>query len=138
MKAQRERRFWFTRHAVNPLVSRILIGPMGRRLGGRLAVLRYVGRRTGQTRELVVQYARDGDRIWVVPARPDRKRWWRNLWAPQPVEVWLQGARSRGTARVLVGDEAIAALTRYRATFPKTAAQRVIVRIDLDRGGSGA
>ena len=35
---------------------------------------------------------------------PERKRWWRNLADPAPVEIWLSGARLAGTGQAH-GDE---------------------------------
>ena len=69
---------WVTNHLANPVLRPLLRGPFGRRFGQRLAVLRYKGRRTGRVRELVVQYVREGDSVWIMAGQPDRKRWWRN------------------------------------------------------------
>src|SRR6266545_7087393 len=77
--AGRARGFWWTNHVANPVLRRLLCGPLGSRLGRHLAVLRYRGRSTGRAHELVVQYAQDGHQIWVMPGHPERKRWWRNL-----------------------------------------------------------
>lgn len=130
------RSFWVTNRLANPILRPLLRGPLGRRLGRRLAVLRYLGRRTGQPRELVVQYARDGDRVWVVPGQPDRKRWWRNMLEARAVEVWLAGRRLRGVARVIRVDgdaeEAAQALAAYTAVFPRTRNGSVVVRVDLE------
>lgn len=99
-------------------------------------MLRYRGRRTGQPHELVVQYASDGDRAWIVPGHPERKRWWRNMFTPSPVEVWLAGRRRTGIARVLTGTdddaEVAEALRAYRGVFPRMLRAPVLVRIDLD------
>jgi hypothetical protein len=54
------------------------------------------------------------------PAHHDRKRWWRNLQPPAPVQLWVAGRELHGTAQVLVDDPAqIAdALTIFLARFP--------------------
>jgi hypothetical protein len=96
MSATNGRGFWVTNHLANPILRPLLRGPLGRRLGRRLAVLRYRGRRTGRVRKLVVQYVREGDQVWSWPGQPQRKRWWRNMAEPQPVEVWLAGSRHSG------------------------------------------
>ncbi len=139
MSGTRTRGFWVTNHLANPALTRLLRGPFGHRLGRRLGVLSYRGRRTGLTRQLVVQYVRDGDSVWVMPGRPDRKRWWRNLIEPLPVELWLAGEHLHGTACALNADEqpdeVSAALNAYGATVhrarnaPDHAA--VMVRIDV-------
>lgn len=119
----RTRGSWLTNHLANPALTRVLRGPYGHRLGRRLAVLSYRGRRTGLTRQLVVQYVRDGDRVWVVPGRPDRKQWWRNLVEPRPVELWLAGEHLHGIACALDADEqpddVADARTAYRAAVPR-------------------
>jgi hypothetical protein len=70
---------WVTNHLANPILRPLLRGPAGHRLGRRLALIRYPGRRTGRRYELPVQYARDGNRIWIQPGSPEHKTWWRNL-----------------------------------------------------------
>lgn len=136
------RSFWVTQRLVNPILRPLLRGPLGGGLGRRLAVLRYRGRRTGEPHELVVQYAGGGDRVWIVPGHPERKRWWRNMLAPRPVEVWLAGRRRTGIARVLPGTgddpEVAEALAAYRAVFPRMFQAPVLVRIDLDQASPGA
>jgi hypothetical protein len=103
VSATNSRGFWITNRLANPVLRPLLLGPLGRRLGRRLAVLRYSGRRTGQIHELVVQYARHNNQVWIMPAHAERKRWWRNMLDPQPVDVWLAGRHLVGVARV-VGD----------------------------------
>ena len=130
----RTRGFWVTNHLANPILRRLLRGPLGRRLGTRLAVLRYRGRRTGQLHELVVQYARDGDLVWIVPGQADRKRWWRNLIEPQPVEVWLAGHHRSAIAAVLADSAADArarGMEAYRSVFPRVEDATVMVRVDI-------
>ena len=135
MSATNDCRFWVTNQLANPILRPLLRGTLGRRLGRRLAVLRYHGRRTGRPRELVVQYAQEGDQVWILPGESQRKRWWRNMREPQPVELWLAGRRRTGVARVLGEgdrtDELAQALAGYRAVFPRVAQATVMVRIDL-------
>lgn len=71
--------FWLTNRVANPVLRRFLRSRPGRRMGRGLAVLRYTGRRTGQAHELVCQYARAGDTVWVLVATAEQKTWWRNL-----------------------------------------------------------
>jgi membrane protease YdiL (CAAX protease family) len=127
--------FWLTNHLANPILAPLLRSGVGRRLGRRLAVVRYRGRRTGRIHELVVQYVRDGDVVWIVPGRPERKQWWRNMLNPWPVDIWLVGHHLAGVARVVneANDrESVGtALARYRVTFPRVTHTSVVVRVDV-------
>jgi len=67
--------------------------------------LRYTGRRSGRQYVLPVQYAREGERLVVVPQGPESKTWWRNFATPQPVSVRLKGRVHAGVARVLYPDD---------------------------------
>lgn len=53
--------------------------------------------------ELPVQYARDGARIWILPASPTDKTWWRNLRDGADVDLVLAGRRVHGHAVVIDG-----------------------------------
>lgn len=135
MTTTKVRGLWVTNHVANPVLRPLLRGPLGRRLGRRLAVLRYRGRRTAEAHDLVVQYVRDGDQVWIVPGQPERKRWWRNLLEPQRVDVWLAGSHLSGVGRVMRRDtdglELTKALDAYRAVFPRVPEADVMVRVDL-------
>jgi hypothetical protein len=89
---------------VNPLVRGVLRSPAHGVLSGRLALLTVTGRRSGRTFTFPVGYHRDGDRVTIGVASPERKRWWRNLRDAAPVEIWLAGVRRAGTGRAH-GDE---------------------------------
>ncbi|MGZ6617591.1 MAG: nitroreductase/quinone reductase family protein [Solirubrobacteraceae bacterium] len=89
---------------VNPLVRGLLRSPAHGLLSGRLALLSVTGRRSGRTFTFPVGYRRDGDRVTISVASPERKRWWRNLIEAAPVEIWLAGVRRTGTGRAH-GDE---------------------------------
>lgn len=142
--------FWVTNHLANPILRPLLRSRAGRRLGRHLAVLRYRGRRTGQQHELVVQYARDGDAVWVLPGQADRKTWWRNFREPSDVEVWFAGENTHARGVVLDGrlqpDRVGAGLAVYLRQLPRArkalgidadadlsrvAERSVLVRIDL-------
>jgi hypothetical protein len=75
MNRHRPPGIWVTNHLANPLLRPLLHGPAGHRLGRHLALIRYRGRRTGRSYELPVQYARDGDHLWILPGAPGRKNW---------------------------------------------------------------
>jgi hypothetical protein len=130
--------FWLTNRIANPVLRRLLRTPLGRGLGRSLAVLRYTGRRTGRTYELVCQYARDGDRVWILVGQADRKTWWRNLSTPSPVELWLAGRRHSATAVAVTGsqdtEECVRGLRAYLAAVPRAVASLGLADAD-DRAG---
>jgi hypothetical protein len=92
---------WVTNHLANPILRPLLHSPAGRRLGRRLALIRYLGHRTGRMYELPVQYARDGTRIWILPGSPEHKTWWRNLRDGSEVDLVLAGHGIHGHAMVI-------------------------------------
>ena len=96
------------------MLHRLLRGPAGRFLGRGLMVLRYTGTGTGRPRELVVQYARDGDTVWVMVGQAERTTWWHNLRRPAVVDLWLAGEHQR--ARAAAGHAA------YRLAVPRAVA----------------
>jgi deazaflavin-dependent oxidoreductase (nitroreductase family) len=88
----------------NSLVLAILRSPVHRLLSGMAIELRYTGRRSGRRYVLPVQYAREAERLVVVPQDANSKTWWRNLLTPQPVSVRLNGRLRDATARVVHPD----------------------------------
>ena len=131
--------FWITNRVANPVLRRLLRTRAGRRLGRGLMVLRYTGTISGRPHELVVQYAHDGDTVWVLVGQADRKTWWHNLRQPADVELWLAGEHVRARAVVVtVGsdpDQAAAALAAYRRAVPRAgtadAGTATLVRADI-------
>jgi len=85
----------------NSLVLAVLRSPVHFLLSGAAIELRYVGRRSGRHYVLPVQYARDEERLVVLPQHAESKTWWRNFLAPQPVSVRLRGRLHAGIARVV-------------------------------------
>jgi hypothetical protein len=130
---------WLTNRLANPVLRRLLRTPLGRFLGRSLAVLRYTGSRTGMPHELVCQYVRDGDRVWILVGRAEQKTWWRNLRSPAAVELWLAGRRAPATAVAVTGredpDECGRGLAAYAARVPRAGAlpvaDVVLVRADV-------
>jgi F420H(2)-dependent quinone reductase len=130
---------WLTNRVANPVLRRVLRTRFGRRFGRSLAVVRYTGRRTGEPHELVCQYARDGEQVWVLVGQADSKTWWRNLRSPAEVEMWLAGRHVRAPAVAVVGaekpEECGRGLASYATTVPRAAAldvgDVVLVRADL-------
>ena len=105
-------------------------------LGASFALLRVTGRRTGRIFEFPVQYARDGEVVIVLPARPEQKNWWRNLQTRSGLEIWLEGGWRSGDAVVVREgsreyDGARAVYIERWASAARTRAP-MFVRIDLD------
>jgi len=100
--ASSSRGFWITNHFANHFVRPLLRGPLGSWAGGKLALLRVPGRRTGHVYEVPVQFTRDGNTIWVEPGMPERKTWWRNLRGDgQDITLRVAGREHRGHATAL-------------------------------------
>ena len=77
-------------------------------LGADVLVLRTTGRRSGQPREAVAIYVRDGDAYVVVPSNAASKKtpaWWHNLRAEPNAEVLVEGAWQPVRAREATDSE---------------------------------
>ena len=92
--------FLITNKVANPVLIPLLRSRLGSRLGRRLAIVEYVGRRTGQPHRLVTQYAIDEHTVRIRVGGADRKTWWRNFRQPAPVHVRLAGVDHDAVAHV--------------------------------------
>ena len=72
----------------------------GRRLGRRLAVVEYSGRRTGRRHQLVTLYTAHGRTVRIGVGRPRSKTWWRNFETSHPIRLRLAGADYDGVAHL--------------------------------------
>jgi F420H(2)-dependent quinone reductase len=64
-----------------------------------IAILTYVGRRSGRTLRIPVGYRRDGDEVIIGVGMPDAKTWWRNfLGDGGPLTLRLDGKDRPGHA----------------------------------------
>lgn len=122
----------------NRLVAALLRSPLHRLLSGSLMLLTVRGRRSGEPHTFPVQYAREGDVVYVYPGEHERKVWWRNLVEPAPVRLRIAGTELKGVGRALrAGEdpEAVAAgSAAYLRRFPRLANAvdgELIVRIEL-------
>ena len=98
---------WVTNRLVNPVLAWVLRSGAGRVLGRRLAVVEYVGRRSGERRRLVTLYRRAGGAIEIPIGLPDRKTWWRNFTQPQSIDLLVAGQHVAGTARAVRDDDGV-------------------------------
>jgi hypothetical protein len=76
------------------------------RFGGlvnrNIAMLSYVGRRSGRTFSIPVAYRRTADEVVITPNMPEAKTWWRNfLGDGAPLTLRLDGTEraAHGVAR---------------------------------------
>lgn len=89
----------------NPVLIPVLRSRIGGAVLGRwLAVIDYTGRRSGLAHRLVTQYEADGPTVTIRVGMADRKTWWRNFRAPQPVQIRLAGQEHGGIAHSVIDD----------------------------------
>ncbi len=105
---------------LNRVVMRILRSRAHHLLDRSLLVLRVRGVVTGRVVELPVQYASGADGVVIVPGHPAKKRWWRNLVQPAPIDVLVDGCWRHGTGVLLgPGDPGYAAArSTYGGRWP--------------------
>jgi membrane protease YdiL (CAAX protease family) len=112
--------------AMNRLLLRLLRSPLAGAVDSSLLLLSVRGRRSGRAITLPVQYAAGDDAIWVWPAHPEAKTWWRNLTLAAPVRLRLLGQDLDAAAQALEGDQQPAEVERglraWAARFPRAAA----------------
>lgn len=92
---------------INKLAVALLDAPVvGRIVGRGMTKIRYVGRRSGKTVELVVGYRRSGEDVLIGVAGPDGKTWWRNfLGDGAPIELLGIDGHDRIAHAVATRDE---------------------------------
>lgn len=106
---------------VNGPVTILLRSPLHGLLSRKVLLLTVSGRRTGRRYVLPAQYAARGERVYVLPGRPEAKTWWRNLVEPAPVTVLIRGVEHTGEGEALTGDAA----GRVRDAFAGTAMEPI-------------
>jgi deazaflavin-dependent oxidoreductase (nitroreductase family) len=116
---------WFMNKIANPLVGWTLRSRLHTLLSASLLLLTYRGRKSGREYRLPVQYAQDGQRIFILPGQPENKTWWRNFKDETPVTLTLRGKTRKGKARLLDGQAdtqtALDGLAAYLRLFPALA-----------------
>ena len=99
--------FPLTNVVANPILIPLLKSWLGRPLGKRLAVVEYVGRRSGDRHRLVAQYVRTDREVRVSVGAADHKTWWRNFLTPHPVRLHLAGECHDATAHAVREDDRV-------------------------------
>lgn len=102
----------------------ILRSPLSRLVDPAVMLLTVYGRRTGRPYTFPVQYARDGDVLWVYVGDGGKKTWWRNLEPEAPVRMLLRRQVRAGRGLALRPEDQRTAveegLRRYAERFPRT------------------
>lgn len=120
----------------NPIVGWLLRSRLHGLLSASLLLIAYRGRKSGREYRLPVQYAQDGQRVFILPGQPEKKTWWRNFQTETPVTVSLRGKALGGTARLLDtpadAQTAQDGLRAYLLHFPSLAKQ---LQVRMEAGG---
>jgi deazaflavin-dependent oxidoreductase (nitroreductase family) len=113
-------------------------GPMA---GQPLMILTTSGAKSGEPREAIVTYSRDGDRYVIAASKsgaPDNPAWYHNLRAHPQVSVETGGETFRARASVANGEERERLWNQHATELPQfqeypTKTERVIPVIVLER-----
>ena len=92
---------WFMNKIANPIVGLILRSRLHGLMSASLLLIAYRGRKSGRAYRLPVQYAQDGQQVFILPGQPENKTWWRNFKEETPVTLALRGKTLGGKARLL-------------------------------------
>jgi len=126
---------WFMNKIVNPFVSLVLRSPLHGLMRTTVLLITYRGRKSGKEYTLPVQYAQDGEHIYIVPGFPEKKTWWRNLKGGMAVQLTLKGKILSGEGILLDheadGEKIIKGFGLYLQQFPSLAIYHN-VRIEAD------
>lgn len=96
---------------------------LGGLLGRRFVLLTHIGRRTGASRQVVLEVVgRHGDSYLVASGYGPRAQWYRNILADPRVRFQIGRHRHTGHARPLAPAESGRRLAGYARSHPRTAA----------------
>jgi hypothetical protein len=103
----------------NVVANRVLIPLLrtwaGRRLGRRLAVVEYVGRRSQRRHQLVTQYVARGRTVRINVGSAKHKTWWRNFETVHPVRLRLAGKGYDAVAHVVRDDDRVLVVAELKS-----------------------
>jgi len=104
----------------NSLITWMLRSPLHGMLSGSTMLVTVTGYKSGQPISTPVNYAQEGNILWVTSFR--QRSWWRNLRGGQPVVLQFKGKEVRGWGRAIEDrPEVEAALSKYLQRLPKSA-----------------
>jgi hypothetical protein len=85
--------------AFNAVAAKLIDVPLlGNVVRRNLVIISYVGRRSGKTFTIPVNYRRVGDEFVIRVGLPDAKNWWRNFLGGGPITLRLNGTDRTGHA----------------------------------------
>lgn len=96
----------------NPLLRSLLRSRFHRLASGRLALLSYVGPKTGRRYTFPVAYVRSDDEAIVVTPKRDTD-WWRNFQDSRRCTLWLRGTERAAVGTVVTGEDRNSLLVDY-------------------------
>ena len=114
--------FIITNGLANRLLIPVLRSRIGRRLGRRLAVVEYVGRRSGEPHHLVTQYVSDARTVRIGVGMSERKTWWRNFQSARSVRLRLAGVDYDATAHVERSEGRVCVIAELEPGVPQPSA----------------
>jgi hypothetical protein len=104
------------KETVSTWILRSLHGMMS----GSTILVTVTGCKSGQPISTPVNYAQEGNTLWVTSFR--KRSWWRNLRGGQPLVLQIKGKEVQGWGRAIEdGPEVEAALSKYLQRLPKSA-----------------
>jgi hypothetical protein len=98
---------------INAVAAKLIDVPLlGNVVRRNLVVISYVGRRSGKTFTIPVNYRYVGDEVVIGVGLPDAKNWWRNfLGSGGPIALRLNGTNRAGRAVATRDDQGRVAVT---------------------------
>ncbi len=140
---------WFMNHISNPLVRWILQSPLHSLMSKSVLLISFTGKKSGNEYMTPVQYARQGQTIWIMVGAPQQKVWWKNLIGGALVRLCLQGSWQEGQGKAILGSEdpqgVQQGLAQFISSYPQlkqqfdkisanaeSIAQTVFVKVDLE------
>ncbi len=104
----------------NRFIRFLLNSPLHGLLSGSTLLITVTGRKTGRPITLPVNYAREGNTLWVISKRD--RAWWRNLVGGAPVKLRLRGRELAAHGEAILDDSEVAGrLPAYLAALPISA-----------------
>jgi deazaflavin-dependent oxidoreductase (nitroreductase family) len=116
---------WLMNKIGAPLVSLILRSRFHRWMSATVLLITYRGRKSGKEITLPVNYAQDGQYVYIVSGMPEKKSWWRNFREKTPVQLTLRGKVLSGSGVLLdpvtQAEEIVTGITVKLNQFPSLA-----------------
>lgn len=104
----------------NGFITWMLRSPLHGMLSETTMLVTFTGCKSGQKITTPVNYAQEGNTLWVTSFR--QRSWWRNLRGGQPVVLKIKGKDMQGWGRAIEDrPEVEAALSKYLQRLPKSA-----------------